>query len=66
MLESRRVILAHLGDRKRLSFLEAICIINEKPIMNVQMTSFNALPSLRVIRKKDEGGGHVAGRGVTC
>ena len=58
------IYMDHTGDRKRLQFL-AICIINEKSTMNVQMASFDVLASLRVIRKKDEGGGNVAERGVT-
>ena len=36
MLESHKVILM---DRKRLQFLEAICITNDKPSMNVQTAS---------------------------
>ena len=54
ILESHTVILAQAGDRKSLQFLEAICVIHEKPTMNVQMASFNVLLSLRVIRKKNE------------
>ena len=63
VLESHTVILAHVEDRKRLQFLEAIFIINEKPTMNVQVASFDVLPSLCVVGRKSEGGGPVEGAG---
>ena len=63
MLESHKI---DAGCRKTLRFLEAICIIKEKYAMNAQMASFDFLPSLRVMRKKDEGGGNEVEWGVTC
>jgi hypothetical protein len=64
MLEENTIILSHAKDKKRLQFLEAIFIINNKPTMNVQMTSFDILPSVRVSRKKNETTGLAVGNDV--
>ena len=53
--------MVHAGDRKILQFPEVIFIINEKPTMDVQPAYFDILLLLRVIRRKGEGGGNVAG-----
>lgn len=64
MLEENTVILSHAPDKKRLQFLEAIFIVNNKPAMNVQTASFDILPSVRIIRKKNEATGLAVGNDV--
>jgi hypothetical protein len=64
MLEENNVILSHAIDKKRLQFLEAIFIINNKPTINVQTASFDIPPSVRVIGKKSETMGLAVGNDV--
>jgi hypothetical protein len=45
MLVDTTTILAQASDKKRLQYLEAIFIIEWKPYLNVQSSSFNILPS---------------------
>jgi hypothetical protein len=66
MLEENTIILSRAIDKKRLQFLVAIFIINNKLTMNVKMTYFDILPSIRVLRKKSATTGLAVGNDVNA
>jgi hypothetical protein len=48
MLVDNTTILTQASDKKRLQYLEAIFIIEKKPSLNIQSSSFEVLQSNKI------------------